>query len=56
MYKTRDIRLQDYLAVNGCYAYKNKGRTAFYRKTPQLLCLLDKYYIEFFCIPNKAGL
>lgn len=54
MFKTRDVRLQDYLAINGCYAYKIKGKLAFYHNSSKLNDLLDKYYIEYICIPNKA--
>lgn len=56
MYKTRNRKLQDYLFINGCRAYKLEHNTAYFKETPQLKKLLDSFYIEFVCIPNRAGL
>lgn len=46
--------IKDYLEQNGTYpVYESEEGKAYYKDTIQLFTLLDRYYIQRVCIPNK---
>ena len=49
----RNYRIQDYLAENNCMPAYIDGEEFYYNRTPFLYELLDNYYIEYICLPNK---
>lgn len=54
MVKIRNRHIQNYLAEHGIYEeYECLRGNKHYKYTKQLHSLLDRYYIEFMCIPNK---
>lgn len=55
MHCIKSIRIIDFLEENGCYpVYEDCGH-AFYRTSARLSELLDRYYIIYYCIPNRRG-
>ena len=53
MKKVISVRMQNYLAANGVFPVYEENEAAFYKKTPQLFLLLERYTINYICIPNK---
>lgn len=54
MVKIRNRHIQNYLYENGIREeYTSLNGNKHYKYTKQLHSLLDRYYIEFICIPNK---
>lgn len=53
MIKVKNIHKQNYLAAHGVFPKYEEEEAAFYKKTPQLLSLLESYTIHYICIPNK---
>ena len=51
--KITNKHIQDYLEENGIYPVKEYGNEYWYRSTLQLVSLLDSYFIQYICIPNK---
>lgn len=49
----RNSRIQDYLGEHGMFPQFVEGKDAYYSKCPFLFELLDKYYIENTCVPNR---
>ena len=49
----RNKRIQDYLGEYGVFPKFTDGEDAYYSKCPFLFELLDKYFIENTCLPNK---
>lgn len=43
----------DYLALNGCFPINEWCDIAIYRSSEQLRELLERYYIRYYCIPNR---
>ena len=53
MKKIQNLNIINFLEENGIYPVKEDFFFAYYRETPQLFLLLDKYFIKYICIPNK---
>lgn len=51
--KIRNKHIQNYLEEHGCLAAIEDEEAYYYKKTSQFTSLLDSYFIEFICIPNK---
>lgn len=54
MVKIRNTHIQNYLSEHGVIEeFESLNGNKHYKYTKHLHSLLDKYYIEFMCIPNK---
>lgn len=50
----KNIHIVDYLWLNGIKpAYERYG-VSYYKCSKKLNSIMDRYYIEFTCIPNKG--
>lgn len=55
MWGIKNIRLVDYLCENGIYPeYESIGVT-FFKTSDKFRELLDRYFIQYTCIPNRLG-
>ena len=50
----KNTRIVDYLWMNGIKPTYERYGVAYYKCSKQLQLLMDRYYIEFTCIPNKG--
>ena len=55
MYRTSNIFQIDYLATYGIEPEYSAFGYSFFRRSARLKELLDKYYIEYSCLPNRLG-
>lgn len=55
MIATKNIRLIDFLWENGILPDKELFNMAYYTVSEKLLDMMDRYYIQNVCIPNKGG-
>lgn len=53
MVKIRNSNIQNYIEENGILPNKTKDGINYYKYSVQLEMLLDKYFIQYICIPNK---
>lgn len=53
MKKIRNKHIQDYLEEHGYLPKYENGNECWYESTPQFVSLLDSYFIQYICIPNK---
>lgn len=53
MIKVRSNHTKLYLEEHNIYPKFERYGVAYYKTTSQLLSLLDRYEVEFYCIPNK---
>ena len=49
----RNDKMKNFLELNGIYPVREWYEEAWYKKTPKFLSLLDDYYIQFHCVPNR---
>lgn len=50
-----NIKLQNFLALNGFIPVIETATEAYYDNTRDLRKLLTSYFIKYKCIPNKLG-
>ena len=55
MWAIKNIRQIDYLWENGLKPLYEYNGVAYFKRCKRLYSLLDKYYIQFTCIPNGLG-
>lgn len=54
MFRTKNIRLKDFLGDNGVYPHHSKYEFSYYTKNKKLDELLLRFEIMYSCIPNKG--
>lgn len=53
MIALKNVRKIDYLWTNGIQPLYERYGVAYYKTSDKIRNLLNKYYIEHFCIPNR---
>lgn len=49
----RSQKMMDYLANNNCFPEYEDEFVGYYKRTPLLSSLLERYTIQYVCIPNR---
>lgn len=53
MKKITNKHINNFLEEHGCLPIYENGNECWYESTPLFVSLLDRYHIEYICIPNK---
>lgn len=53
MIALKNVRKIDYLWTNGIQPLYERYGVAYYKTSKQLRDLLNRYYIQYLCIPNR---
>lgn len=54
MWAIKSIKQIDFLWINGIKPLYERCGVAYYKRSKQLLSLLDRYFIINSCIPNRG--